>query len=184
MIWRARIPAPNHRGRAVFPSGTHTARSRARKCPRERRPRLHARLPGAMYAGVPRMNPASVSVCMPAFEIARAMPKSATTAWFPDRRIFSGLMSRWMMPLSGRTRARPRSRGDPQRLVDRQLALTGEPNAVIHPRRTASRSTVCPPPHRNRTAGGCADAAGLRRSRSRDGTAQRQGRPRGHPAAP
>src|SRR6266576_1227260 len=39
-----------------------------------------------------------VSVRLPAALIARAMPKSATIACSPERRMFSGLMSRWMIP--------------------------------------------------------------------------------------
>src|SRR5213083_2715386 len=49
---------------------------------------------GLIYPGVPTASPVSVSVSAPAATIARAIPKSATTASPPDNRMFSGLMSR------------------------------------------------------------------------------------------
>jgi hypothetical protein len=48
-----------------------------------------------MYIGVPIAIPVSVSFEPPAAVIARAMPKSATTACPAESRMFSGLMSRW-----------------------------------------------------------------------------------------
>ena len=55
-----------------------------------------------MYAGVPSIVPATVIVAVrvsaPAAAIARAMPKSATTACPLCSRMFSGLMSRWTTP--------------------------------------------------------------------------------------
>ena len=46
--------------------------------------------------GVPITVPVCVSRVSPAAVIARAMPKSATTAVSPISRMFSGLMSRWI----------------------------------------------------------------------------------------
>ncbi len=53
---------------------------------------------GLMYPGDPIGWPAWVSVRLPAALMARAMPKSATIACVPESRMFSGLMSRWMIP--------------------------------------------------------------------------------------
>ena len=59
---------------------------------------------GDMYAGVPSVLPAVVSVELPpsarAAVIALAMPKSVTTAASPASSTLSGLMSRWTMPWS------------------------------------------------------------------------------------
>ena len=44
------------------------------------------------------MTPVAVRCSPPAASIARAIPKSATTAWPSSRRMFSGLMSRWTIP--------------------------------------------------------------------------------------
>ena len=52
---------------------------------------------GLMYAGVPTMSPVWVSVS-PAWCTARAIPKSTTSACPRDNMMFSGLISRWMMP--------------------------------------------------------------------------------------
>jgi hypothetical protein len=49
-----------------------------------------------MYVGVPTAMPVRVSLSPPATLTARAMPKSATSARPLERRMFSGLMSRWM----------------------------------------------------------------------------------------
>ena len=51
---------------------------------------------GLMYAGVPSTTPVRVRLTPPAASSAPAMPKSATIASPPDRRMFSGLTSRWM----------------------------------------------------------------------------------------
>ena len=52
-----------------------------------------------MYAGVPITSPALVSASGSTDSwMARAIPKSATTACPPVSRMFSGLMSRWMTP--------------------------------------------------------------------------------------
>ena len=53
---------------------------------------------GLMYAAVPIGKPTPVSVAPPASPIARAIPKSATSAWPLETRMFSGLMSRWTTP--------------------------------------------------------------------------------------
>ncbi len=53
---------------------------------------------GLMYAAVPIGKPTPVSVAPPARPIARATPKSATTACPFEMRMFSGLMSRWITP--------------------------------------------------------------------------------------
>ena len=53
---------------------------------------------GLMYAGVPTASPVWVSRPSARVLIAFAMPKSATTAWPLSRRMFSGLMSRWITP--------------------------------------------------------------------------------------
>ncbi len=54
---------------------------------------------GDMYAGVPRATPIEVSLPEPElFSTALATPKSVTSAWRPERRMLSGLMSRWTMP--------------------------------------------------------------------------------------
>jgi hypothetical protein len=55
---------------------------------------------GLMYAGVPIARPVPVSRSAPAASTARAMPKSATMAWSPARRMFSGLISLWTTPRS------------------------------------------------------------------------------------
>ena len=51
---------------------------------------------GLMYAGVPMLVPACVSVSAPESLTAFPMPKSATSAWPSCSMMFSGLMSRWM----------------------------------------------------------------------------------------
>ena len=51
-----------------------------------------------MYAGVPIETPVAVSRSAPAADIARAMPKSATTAWPSSTKTLSGLMSRCTTP--------------------------------------------------------------------------------------
>ena len=48
---------------------------------------------GLMYAGVPIAIPVAVSRLDSSWS-ARAMPKSATSAWPRDSRMFSGLISR------------------------------------------------------------------------------------------
>ena len=53
---------------------------------------------GLMYVGVPTAIPVRVSRSPPATLTARAMPKSATSAVPLERRMFSGLMSRWITP--------------------------------------------------------------------------------------
>ncbi len=49
---------------------------------------------GLMYAGLPTAIPVSVTLSPAAAVIARAIPKSATTACPLSSRMFSGLMSR------------------------------------------------------------------------------------------
>jgi len=49
---------------------------------------------GDIYCGVPSERPVCVIRCPPADCTASAMPKSATSAWPPCSRMFSGLMSR------------------------------------------------------------------------------------------
>jgi hypothetical protein len=52
-----------------------------------------------MYIGVPIAIPLPVSVsALAARVIARAIPKSVTSACPSCRRMFSGLMSRWTIP--------------------------------------------------------------------------------------
>jgi len=51
-----------------------------------------------MYAGVPTVTPVTVSMLPRAVLIARAIPKSLTTAWPDSNRMFSGLMSRCTSP--------------------------------------------------------------------------------------
>src|SRR5258706_9221593 len=54
---------------------------------------------GAIYAGVPSATPTEVRPLWPfAWLTAFATPKSATTAWLPESRTLSGLMSRCTMP--------------------------------------------------------------------------------------
>ena len=54
---------------------------------------------GAMYVGVPMAMPGEVTpLCEPGPAIAFAMPKSASSAFVPDRKMFSGLMSRCTTP--------------------------------------------------------------------------------------
>ena len=65
---------------------------------RPSRSRVAAACSGLMYVGVPRAKPVSVSRLSPAAVMARATPKSATTASSPSIRMFSGLMSRWITP--------------------------------------------------------------------------------------
>ena len=59
---------------------------------------------GAMYIGVPTAVPSWVSVApagpWAAAAMALAMPKSVTTAVWPESRTLSGLMSRWTTPCS------------------------------------------------------------------------------------
>ncbi len=53
-----------------------------------------------MYTGVPTAVPVWVSFWAELASVAaRAMPKSATRAWPPESMMFSGLMSRWTMPM-------------------------------------------------------------------------------------
>ena len=49
---------------------------------------------GLMYAGVPTAIPVPVNFSPPAAVIARAIPKSVTTACPASNRMFSGLISR------------------------------------------------------------------------------------------
>ena len=67
---------------------------------------------------------------------ARAMPKSATSAWPFCSRMFSGLMSRWTMPLLVGVVQRLRGlAGDPEGVVDGKLLLAVEPvPAATRPR--------------------------------------------------
>ena len=83
-----------------------------------------------MYCGVPSESPVWVMRCPPACCTASAMPKSATSAWPPCSRMFSGLMSRWMMPMRvrGAQRVGHLAR-DAQRVVDGELPLALEPGA-------------------------------------------------------
>jgi hypothetical protein len=54
---------------------------------------------GAMYAGVPSATPSEVSDVCPVDSLsALATPKSVTTAWWPEIRTLSGLMSRCTTP--------------------------------------------------------------------------------------
>ena len=53
---------------------------------------------GLMYTGVPSVTPVCVSFSAPDASAARAMPKSARSAWPSSSRTFSGLMSRWITP--------------------------------------------------------------------------------------
>ena len=58
---------------------------------------------GLMYSTVPTAMPPPVSVqpgVLPRSSISLATPKSLTMAWPRDKRMFSGLMSRWMTPFS------------------------------------------------------------------------------------
>ena len=85
--------------------------------------RRRATAPGSCSAGVPTAMPVWVSFS-PADSTARAMPKSATRAWPPWSRMFSGLMSRWTMPCSWAYCERFRGLArDPEGVVDRKLLL-------------------------------------------------------------
>ena len=53
---------------------------------------------GLMYCGVPSDIPVSVILLPPALLAASAIPKSATSTRPSCRRMFSGLMSRWITP--------------------------------------------------------------------------------------
>ena len=58
------------------------------------------------------------------------MPKSATIAWPPPRRMLAGLMSRWMMPRSVRVGQRFGDFArDLERVFDRQLGFALDPLA-------------------------------------------------------
>ena len=66
--------------------------------------------------------------------IARAMPKSATIAWPLESRMFSGLMSRWMMPRLMRVVQRFGDlAAEQQRLRDRQAASVRSRSRRVSP---------------------------------------------------
>ena len=79
----------------------------------------------------------------PACCTARAMPKSATSAWPSCSRMFSGLMSRWTTPLRVRVVERVGDlAGDAERVVDRELLVALEPVAerlALHERHDVVR---------------------------------------------
>src|SRR2546422_1128139 len=82
-----------------------------------------------MYAGVPTAMPVCVGRSPAAAVIARAIPKSLTTACPASSKMFSGLMSRCT---AAAVRVAQRGRhfaGDPQRVLERQLLLPRQPFA-------------------------------------------------------
>ena len=83
---------------------------------------------GLMYCGVPRVMPVSVRRSWRSSPAASAlaMPKSAISAWPPDRRMFSGLMSRWITLVSA-VEAVGHLAGDADGVAHGQLALAREP---------------------------------------------------------
>ena len=63
------------------------------------------------------------------------MPKSATSAWLPVSRMFSGFTSRWIMPSSvGVAQRVGRFARDPERVLHRELGLAREAVAKTLPR--------------------------------------------------
>ena len=115
-----------------------------------------------MYAGVPSASPVSVSRSPPAASRARAMPKSATSAWPLEQQDVLRLDVAVDDPLRVRIVQRVgHLAGDADGVSQRELPLALEPvRGAIRPRRTAWRKYRTSPSAvaRSREAAGCGDA--------------------------
>ena len=91
---------------------------------------------------------------------ARAMPKSATSAWSPVSRMFSGLMSRWITPVAvGVLEGLRAFARDADRVLDRELLLALEPAAKRLPLDERHREPeLAGRLRRCRARSGCGDA--------------------------
>src|SRR5213592_4444024 len=92
----ARALSPENGGSPA--SISYTTQARAYSSHRPSSSRSPAACSGLMYSGVPMASPTSVTCSPPAWKMARAIPKSASTACPSARSTFSGFTSRWTNP--------------------------------------------------------------------------------------